>query len=57
MLVACGVIAYEVLGDPVRRRAYDSIDPHNDDTIPTVTSQSREQFFEILTPVFEDNAR
>jgi len=49
--------AYEVLGNPVKRRSYDSVDPQFDDSIPSVTPDSRQNFFEMFSPVFERNSR
>jgi len=49
--------AYEVLGNPVKRRSYDSVDPQFDDSIPSVTPESRQNFFEVFSPVFEQNSR
>ncbi|KAG4090142.1 hypothetical protein H8356DRAFT_641016 [Neocallimastix lanati (nom. inval.)] len=47
--------AYEIITDPVKRRQFDSVDPEFDESIPTKCS--KEDFFEVLTPVFERNAR
>jgi len=47
--------AYEIITDPVKRRQFDSVDPEFDESIPTKCS--KENFFEVLTPVFERNAR
>ena len=49
--------AYDILSDPKCRRAYDSADPTVTDDIPTVCEYSREHFFEVFTPVFEENVR
>lgn len=49
--------AYETLGNPLKKRSYDSIDPLFDDDIPSVNTESKEKFLEIFTPVFERNAR
>jgi DnaJ homolog subfamily C member 2 len=48
--------AYEVLSDKKKRMAFDSID-NVDDSIPSETSLTDENFFEKLSPVFELNAR
>ena len=49
--------AYDILSVPKRRRAYDSIDPTFDDTVPPVSAQSRENFFELFGHAFEENVR
>ncbi|KAH7948505.1 hypothetical protein HPB52_023594 [Rhipicephalus sanguineus] len=54
---SCITRAYEILGNPVRRRSYDSVDPEFDDDIPTNCAESRNNFFAIFGPVFEANAR
>ena len=56
---ACFValLAYEILGNLVKRRSYDSVDPQFDDSIPSVTAESRQNFFEVFSPVFEQNSR
>ena len=51
------VLAYEVLSNPRKRRAYDSVDPNFDDIIPGITDYNKEHFFEVFTPVFKSNAR
>jgi len=51
------LLAYEILGNPVKRRAYDSVDPQFDDSIPSVTPDSRENFYQVFSPVFEQNSR
>lgn len=59
---ACITRAIEVLGDPVKRRSYDSVDPTFDDNIPNLIKQAKlEQdkglFFRTFGPVFESNCR
>lgn len=49
--------AYETLGNPTKRRSFDSVDPEFDDTIPSSCNESKEKFFEVFGPVFERNAR
>ena len=53
----CITKANEILSNTVRRRAYDSVDPMFDDSIPSVNVQSRSNFFEVFDPIFERNAR
>lgn len=49
--------AYDILSVPKRRRAYDSIDPTFEDSVPPSSAHSRENFFEVFGPVFEENSR
>lgn len=50
--------AWEILGNPKKRRGYDSTFDF-DDSIPTgeETIDTEEDYFEIFSPVFERNAR
>lgn len=48
--------AIEILSDPVKRRAFDSVDPTFDNTVPS-KGEGKENFFEVFAPVFERNAR
>lgn len=50
------VAAVEILSDPVKRRAFDSVDPTFDNTVPS-KAEGKENFFEVFAPVFERNAR
>lgn len=50
-------LAWETLGNPVKRRSYDSVDPQFNDSVPSVNSNSKENFFEVFRPVFAENAR
>ena len=50
-------VAYDILSDPKCRRAYDSADPTFSDDVPTVCELSKEHFFDVFGPVFEDNVR
>ncbi|KAJ0037044.1 hypothetical protein NL108_016425, partial [Boleophthalmus pectinirostris] len=52
----CITKAIEILSDPVKRRAFDSVDPTFDNTVPS-KSEGKENFFEVFGPVFERNAR
>lgn len=45
-----------MLSDPVKRRAFDSVDPTFDNTVPS-KSEGKENFYEVFTAVFERNAR
>lgn len=49
--------AYEILGNPVKRRSYDSVDPEFDNEIPPNCTNSKQNFFTVFGPVFERNAR
>ncbi|KAG7169401.1 DnaJ subfamily C member 2-like [Homarus americanus] len=53
----CITKAYEILGDPVKRRSWDSVDPEFDDEVPAVNAYNKANFFEVFTPVLERNAR
>lgn len=53
----CITRAYETLGNPMKKRSFDSVDPTFDDDIPSNNTESKEKFFEIFGPVFERNAR
>lgn len=53
----CITKAYEILGTPVKRRSYDSVDHTVDDTIPSTAEIKKEGFFEVFTKHFESNAR
>lgn len=48
--------AIEILSDPVKRRAFDSVDPTFDNTVPS-KSEGKENFFKVFAPVFERNGR
>ncbi|VDL90687.1 unnamed protein product [Schistocephalus solidus] len=53
----CITQAIEILGNPTKRNAYDSVDPFLvDETIPTVPEIKRD-FFGTLTPIFIEIAR
>uniref|UniRef100_A0A8C5DPU9 DnaJ homolog subfamily C member 2 n=1 Tax=Gouania willdenowi TaxID=441366 RepID=A0A8C5DPU9_GOUWI len=52
----CITKAIETLSDPVKRRAFDSVDPTFDNSVPS-KGEGKENFFEVFSPVFERNAR
>uniref|UniRef100_A0A8C9Y5E4 DnaJ homolog subfamily C member 2 n=1 Tax=Sander lucioperca TaxID=283035 RepID=A0A8C9Y5E4_SANLU len=52
----CITKAIEILSDPVKRRAFDSVDPTFDNAVPS-KSEGKENFTEVFSPVFERNAR
>ncbi|XP_061570061.1 dnaJ homolog subfamily C member 2 isoform X2 [Cololabis saira] len=52
----CITKAIEILSDPVKRRAFDSVDPTFDNGVPS-KGEGKESFFEVFSPVFERNAR
>jgi len=57
-IFACIQKAYEQLGISVKdRRAYDSIDPEFDKSVPNKGEVNSENFFDVLGPVFERHAR
>ncbi|KAK4885575.1 hypothetical protein RN001_001846 [Aquatica leii] len=52
----CITMAYETLGTLMRRRAYDSVDPEFDDTLPA-GSELKEDFFKVFQYYFDLNSR
>lgn len=52
----CITRAYEVLGTPLKRRSYDSIDPDFDDTLPS-SSDLKKDFYATFGPQFDLNSR
>lgn len=52
----CITMAYETLGTLKNRRAFDSVDPEFDDTLPS-QSEVKKDFFKALSDVFKRNAR
>lgn len=55
---SCITKAYEQLGlSEQKRRAYDSVDPKFDDSIPDDKMITSDNFYDILAPVFVRNAR
>ncbi|XP_054286785.1 dnaJ homolog subfamily C member 2-like [Macrosteles quadrilineatus] len=53
----CITKAWEILGSKDKRRAFDSVDPEFDNTIPYDNEHVRKHFFEEFGPIFERNAR
>jgi len=56
----CITKAFEILGVPSKRRAYDSVDPEFDDQIPdqfSTTKQTKKDFFSTFAEAFERNGR
>ncbi|PZC76219.1 hypothetical protein B5X24_HaOG204899 [Helicoverpa armigera] len=53
----CITKAYEILGTPLKRRSYDSIDPTIDDNVPSQNDIKKDGFYKSFTKHFESNAR
>ncbi|KAJ8960173.1 hypothetical protein NQ318_003896 [Aromia moschata] len=52
----CITMAYETLGNPIRRRAYDSVDPEFDNNLPS-GGELKKDFYEVFSYYFELNSR
>eukprot|EP00096_Caligus_rogercresseyi_P009601 TRINITY_DN3281_c0_g1_i1.p1 TRINITY_DN3281_c0_g1~~TRINITY_DN3281_c0_g1_i1.p1 ORF type:complete len:622 (-),score=203.88 TRINITY_DN3281_c0_g1_i1:163-2028(-) len=55
----CITKAFDILGVPNKRRAFDSVDPEFDDNVPEWNTKRHkpQDFYKIFGPVFERNAR
>jgi len=54
----CITKAFEILGNPVKRRSFDSVDPLFDDDIPDVLKKEKQgDFLTVFTPIFDMNSR
>uniref|UniRef100_G1QBK2 J domain-containing protein n=1 Tax=Myotis lucifugus TaxID=59463 RepID=G1QBK2_MYOLU len=51
----CIAKAHEMLSDPVKRPAFNSVDPTSDNLVPS-NSEAKDNFFQVF-PVFERNSR
>jgi len=49
--------AFDILGDPGKRRGYDSVDPLFEDEIPSEKAVTKSNFYRVYAPVFERNSR
>jgi len=54
---SCITKAFEILGNPQKRRAFDSVDPTFDDDVPEVLKKDKDDFIKIFGPKFSANAR
>lgn len=54
---SCITKAFEILGNPQKRRSFDSVDPLFDDDVPEVLKNSKDDFFKKFGPRFSDNSR
>lgn len=52
----CITMAYETLGNPAKRKAYDSVDPHFDNSLPS-NSEIKNDFYKVCSYYFDLNAR
>ena len=53
----CITKAFEQLGTPQKRRAYDSVDPTFDDDVPPVNEYSKKNFYKVFREALERNSR
>lgn len=51
----CITKAFEILGNSVKRRSFDSVDPLVDDDVPEMKKGC--DFFTLFGPAFENNSR
>jgi len=49
--------AYEILTTPEKKMHFDSVDPTFNDRVPTEREINDKNYFEVLGPIFEQNAR
>ncbi|CDW55639.1 dnaJ subfamily C [Trichuris trichiura] len=56
-MFTCVTRAYETLSNPKTRLSYDCVDPENDDSVPPVCQNSKDNFFEVFTDAFNRNSR
>lgn len=52
----CITKAWEMLGNAIKRRSYDSVDPYFDDNIPD-EKEAKHKFYETMGKAFQKNAR
>lgn len=52
----CITMAYETIGNPVKRRSFDSVDPYFDNSVPS-NNEIKQPFFKVFPYYFELNAR
>ncbi|XP_023246582.1 dnaJ homolog subfamily C member 2-like isoform X2 [Copidosoma floridanum] len=52
----CITKAWETLGNPVKRRSYDSVDPYFSDILPD-EKEAKENFYKVVGKAFEENSR
>lgn len=53
----CITKAWEILGDKIKRRSYDSVDPYFDDNIPSNSEISKGKFYSVFNKYFELNSQ
>lgn len=56
-IFTCITKAFETLSDPVKRKAFDSVDPTFDDDVPPVSDSSKKNFYKVFGEAFAQNAR
>merc|ERR1712179_367295 len=54
---SCITKAFEILGNPVKRKAFDSVDPTINDEVPDVMKKDKTEFFTSFGAAFERNSR
>ena len=55
---SCITKAFDILGNPVKRKAFDSVDPLFDDSVPdALKKDNKESFYKVFAPVFVRNER
>jgi DnaJ family protein C protein 2 len=56
-IFTCITKAFEFLSDPVKRKAYDSVDSVFDETVPSVSDSNKKNFYKVFGDAFERNSR